>query len=136
MTTEHSDTAGADREVPLPGPTILVVDDDAMVRKIVSRGLAKLGPAEVMEVEDGLAATTYLNKQVRALRAAAEAGTRSARVSYARYTAGAVNFIEVVDSETVRLQAELASIRGSTEQRLALVRLMKAIGGGWEDEPL
>ena len=86
------------------------------------------------EVEDSLAATTFLEKQVQALEAAAEAGERSARISYARYTAGAINFIEVVDSETVRLQAELASIRGSTEQRLALVRLIKAVGGGWDEQ--
>jgi multidrug efflux system outer membrane protein len=85
------------------------------------------------EVEDSLAATTLLEKQVAALQEAARAGRRSAEVSYARFTAGAVNFLEVVDSETVRLQAELAAVQGSTEQRLAVVRLIKAVGGGWEE---
>jgi multidrug efflux system outer membrane protein len=86
------------------------------------------------EVEDSLAATQFLQEQVTALEEAARAGTRSAEVSYARYTAGAVNFIEVVDSETVRLEATLAAVRGSTEQRLALVRLIKAVGGGWDEQ--
>jgi multidrug efflux system outer membrane protein len=85
------------------------------------------------EVEDSLAATTLLEKQVAALEEAARAGRRSAQVSYARFTAGAVNFLEVVDSETVRLRAELAAVQGSTEQRLAVVRLIKAVGGGWDE---
>jgi multidrug efflux system outer membrane protein len=87
------------------------------------------------EVEDSLAAIRFLESQVSALQEAARAGRRSAQISYARYTSGAINFIEVVDSETVRLQAELAAAQGATEQRLALVRLIKAVGGGWE-EPL
>lgn len=42
------------------GPTFLVVDDDAMVRKIVVRGLARLDPAEVLEVADGISAQAVL----------------------------------------------------------------------------
>lgn len=86
------------------------------------------------EVEDSLASTIFLAKQVEALQEAARAGRRSAQVSYARFTAGAVNFLEVVDAETVRLQAELAATQGATEQRLALVRLIKAVGGGWDED--
>jgi multidrug efflux system outer membrane protein len=86
------------------------------------------------DVEDSLAAIRFLDDQVAALQEAARAGRRSAQISYARYTAGAINFIEVVDSETVRLQAELAAIQGATEQRLALVRLIKAVGGGWDEQ--
>lgn len=85
------------------------------------------------EVEDSLAAIVFLKQQVAALDEAARAGRRSAQISYARFTSGAINFIEVVDSETVRLQAELAAVRGATEQRLALVRLIKAVGGGWNE---
>ena len=42
------------------GPVLMVVDDDPMVRKIVARGLAALNPAELIEVEDGLAAQVVL----------------------------------------------------------------------------
>lgn len=41
-------------------PVFLVVDDDPMVRKIVTRGLMQLNPAEVLEEEDGLAARDVL----------------------------------------------------------------------------
>ncbi|MEQ8859019.1 MAG: SpoIIE family protein phosphatase [Pseudomonadales bacterium] len=45
---------------PSSRPTFLVVDDDALVRKLVSRGLAELDPGAVIEVEDGLAAQEVL----------------------------------------------------------------------------
>lgn len=44
-------------------PTFLVVDDDPMVRKLVSRGLAELNPESVLEVEDGLAAKKVLSER-------------------------------------------------------------------------
>jgi sigma-B regulation protein RsbU (phosphoserine phosphatase) len=42
------------------GATFLVVDDDPMVRKLVSRGLEPLEPEAILEVEDGLAAQEVL----------------------------------------------------------------------------
>jgi DNA-binding NtrC family response regulator len=46
-----------------PGPTFLVVDDDPMVRRIVTRGLSQLNPSLVLEVEDGLEAQRVLQKR-------------------------------------------------------------------------
>ncbi len=85
------------------------------------------------EVEDSLAALRFLAQEQSALEEAATAARRSAAISFERYRAGSINFIEVVDSETARLQAELSRVRSATEQRLALVRLLKALGGGWEE---
>ncbi len=84
------------------------------------------------EVEDNLAALQFLEQERLALEEAATSARSAASISFQRYRAGAINFIEVVDSETARLQAALAAIRITTEQRLALVRLLKALGGGWE----
>lgn len=44
-------------------PTFLVVDDDAMVRKLVAHGLAALEPESVIEVEDGLQAQKVLSER-------------------------------------------------------------------------
>ncbi len=41
-------------------PTFLVVDDDPMVRRLVTHGLAELNPERVLAVEDGLEAQRVL----------------------------------------------------------------------------
>lgn len=85
------------------------------------------------DVEDSLSAIIFTRNRLASLGEAAQSARRAAQISYARYSAGAVNFLEVVDAETARLQAELAAVQTSTEQRLAVVRLIKALGGGWQD---
>jgi outer membrane protein, multidrug efflux system len=86
------------------------------------------------EVEDNLAALRFLHDQATARAQAAGSATTAAQLALERYTAGAVNFLEVVDAEAVRLQNELARVRVAQEQLIATVRLVKALGGGW-DEP-
>ena len=85
------------------------------------------------EVEDSLAALAYLSEQVRARTAAAGAAANAARLSFERYQAGAVNFLEIVDSEQSRLANEIARVLIENQQLLATVRLIKSLGGGWED---
>jgi serine phosphatase RsbU (regulator of sigma subunit)/ABC-type transporter Mla MlaB component len=53
----------ASPELPQVGRVFLVVDDDPMVRRIVTRGLESLEPAEVLEREDGLAAQAVLRER-------------------------------------------------------------------------
>jgi multidrug efflux system outer membrane protein len=87
------------------------------------------------EVEDNLAAIRFLREQVEARSEAVDAATKSVKLATDRYTAGTINFLEVIDAETIRLQNAIAQIRISTDQLNATVRLIKAMGGGW-DEPL
>ncbi len=84
------------------------------------------------EVEDSLAALSFLGEQGRARGAAATAAANAARLSFERYRAGSVNFLEIVDSEQARLANELARVLVENQQFLATVRLIKALGGGWE----
>jgi multidrug efflux system outer membrane protein len=83
------------------------------------------------EVEDGLAALGFLEKEVGAREVAARSATAAARQAFARYQAGAVNFLDVVDAEQARLTSRLAEERARREQSLETVRLFKALGGGW-----
>jgi multidrug efflux system outer membrane protein len=85
------------------------------------------------EVEDGLSALQFLKTEVASRRIAAEAATGAARQAFARYQAGAVNFLDVVDAEQARLLSLLAQERTLREQQLTTVRLMKALGGGWNE---
>ncbi|MBL9137965.1 MAG: efflux transporter outer membrane subunit [Verrucomicrobiales bacterium] len=85
------------------------------------------------EVEDSLSALHFFKAEVAARRVAAEAATGAARQAFARYQAGAVNFLDVVDAEQARLLSLVAQERALREQQLATVRLMKALGGGWNE---
>jgi multidrug efflux system outer membrane protein len=84
------------------------------------------------DVEDSLAAIQFLAEEASARGRAADAARTSARIALSRYQAGSINFLDVVTAENARLGAELARVRVEHEQRLATVRLIKALGGGWE----
>jgi multidrug efflux system outer membrane protein len=84
------------------------------------------------DVEDNLAALHFLSAQTLARREAAQAATEAAQLSVARYQAGSVDFLGVVDSENVRLLNEQLRVVAIKNQLLATVRLIKALGGGWE----
>ena len=60
MPDSSSDASPA---LPQADRVFLVVDDDPMVRRIVTRGLESLKPAEVLEREDGLAAQEVLGSR-------------------------------------------------------------------------
>jgi multidrug efflux system outer membrane protein len=84
------------------------------------------------EVENNLSALSHLARESGARKTAAEAAKEARRIAFDRYRAGSVNFLEVVDAEQARLLNELAHLRVANEQQLATVRLIKAMGGGWE----
>jgi multidrug efflux system outer membrane protein len=84
------------------------------------------------EVEDSLSARQFLAREMEARRVAAGAATAAARQALARYQAGSVNFLDVVDAEQARLRSLLAEERTRRLQYVESVRLLKALGGGWE----
>ena len=49
----------------------------------------------------------------------------------AAYERGALSYLELLDAERTRLQAELQTARIAAQRHLATVRLIKALGGGW-----
>lgn len=84
------------------------------------------------EVEDSLSAAQFLTREMEARRVASDSATAAARQALARYQAGAVNFLDVVDAEQARLRSLLAEERTRRLQYTESVRLMKALGGGWQ----
>ena len=86
------------------------------------------------DVDDSLAALRFLKDQAKAREMGAESAGNATRLAVERYKAGAVNFLEVVDAEAARLLNELARIRIANEQLIATVRLVKALGGGWQED--
>jgi outer membrane protein, multidrug efflux system len=84
------------------------------------------------EVSDALIAygkfREYRGHQERLLTAAREA----AELSRVRYRGGATSYLEVLTSETNYYSAEVGLAAAILQERLTLVQLYNALGGGWE----
>jgi NodT family efflux transporter outer membrane factor (OMF) lipoprotein len=88
--------------------------------------------AALEEVENAM--TAYAEEQLRreSLASAVEAARLAALLAREQYTAGLVDFTSVLDAERSQLsfQDELARSEGAVTTNL--VRLYKALGGGWD----
>jgi multidrug efflux system outer membrane protein len=87
------------------------------------------------EVSDAL---VEYRKQ-REFRVQQEALTRTwqdaLRLVNQRYEGGITSFLEVLDTERELFSAELTLAQAQLAERLAVVRLYRALGGGWQLEP-
>jgi outer membrane protein, multidrug efflux system len=68
--------------------------------------------------------------QQEKLTIAARDATRLANI---RYTGGVTTYLEVLDSDRQLFDAELGLVRNQRDELLAVVRLYKALGGGWQE---
>ena len=57
----------------------------------------------------------------------------AARLANIRYQGGVSSYLEVLDSERQLFDAELLSVRSYRDELLAVVRLYRALGGGWQE---
>jgi outer membrane protein, multidrug efflux system len=62
----------------------------------------------------------------------AQAAERSDRLSLVLYRNGGAGYLQVLTSETNYLSAELNLVDAQLNERLALVQLYQALGGGWQ----
>lgn len=83
------------------------------------------------EVEDALVAVRTYHDEHAAQARRAKAATGAARLSWARYNGGVVDFLEVLDSERTLFNAKLAESESLQLYFSAIVRLYGALGGGW-----
>jgi multidrug efflux system outer membrane protein len=84
------------------------------------------------EVSDSLVAyrrTQEFRQQQEFLVASAQDATR---LSHMRYSGGVASYLEVLTNDTNYFSAELGLVQAQLDERLALVRLYKSLGGGWE----
>nr|WP_041267192.1 efflux transporter outer membrane subunit [Geotalea daltonii] len=88
----------------------------------------------LQEVENALVAFSRNRESSEALTNAAESARNAARSARQRYSAGLIDFQSVLDTERTVLSVEdsLASTRAN--QVAALIRLYKALGGGWSPQ--
>lgn len=84
------------------------------------------------DVEDALSNLSLRAEQASAQSRVVEGSRDATKISQERYRGGLVNYLEVVDAERQRLQAELGAVRIKSEQLISTVLLIKALGGSWE----
>lgn len=88
--------------------------------------------AAFRDVEDALAQIVLWNEQAVAQAEALASAGRVAAMAKARYEAGAVSYLEPVDAERNLLRQERRQAELTGRRLAARVRLIKALGGGWD----
>jgi NodT family efflux transporter outer membrane factor (OMF) lipoprotein len=86
------------------------------------------------EVEDNLARLQHYHDAADEEKAAVAAAQRTLDLSLALYKQGAVDYLNVVTSQTALLQAQLQALSLDTLQLTASVDLIRAVGGGWTEQ--
>ena len=87
------------------------------------------------EVEDALVSIRTLRVEHAARARQVVAARNAARLSKARYDGGVVDYLEVLDSERTRFNAELEESQTLQQYLNSIVELYKALGGGWSPAP-
>ncbi len=88
------------------------------------------------QVEDELSALRVLEQEAAAEDRAVKAAQESLDISNAQYKAGTVSYLQVITSQTVALQDEIAAVNILTRRLTASVLLIEALGGGWDASQL
>jgi multidrug efflux system outer membrane protein len=84
------------------------------------------------QVSDALLALTKYRQGREHQQLLTDAAQDAARLSDLRYRGGATSYLEVLTSETNYFSAQLNLARAELQERLSLVQLYNALGGGWE----
>ncbi|MDO5290712.1 MAG: efflux transporter outer membrane subunit, partial [Pseudomonadota bacterium] len=84
------------------------------------------------EVEDQLATLNTLAEQTERLRASAQAAERIEQQMMNRYQSGLAAYTEVVTAQASALNARRSLLQAQLQRQQAVVALIQALGGGWQ----
>jgi multidrug efflux system outer membrane protein len=87
------------------------------------------------DVEDALTDLHALTSQVDSLGEAVRASENYQRLAEVQYRSGLVDYLIVIDAERTLLANQLALSQASNFQMSASIHLVKALGGGWQEQP-
>jgi NodT family efflux transporter outer membrane factor (OMF) lipoprotein len=88
------------------------------------------------QVEDNLASLRVLESEAQRQQRAVEAARESEGLSLNRYKGGLVTYLEVVTAQSIRLENERTAVNIERRRLEASVRLIRALGGGWNSGSL
>jgi outer membrane protein, multidrug efflux system len=107
----------------------IAVQDAVQAQALIAYEQAILTALE--EVENALAGYAAGRERVAARSRAAESARHAAALARTLYEAGAVDFQKVLDTDRTRLTAEDGQASAQADVLAAVIRLYKALGGGW-----
>lgn len=87
------------------------------------------------DVEDQLTSLRLLSGQAEAQGRAVTAARRATQLSDVRYRNGLVSQLELLDARRSELRNRRQELQVRTAQYVATVGLIRALGGGWGDQP-
>lgn len=105
------------------------IQDAARERALAAYAQTVLGA--LREVENALVALARSRDRVDALSRGGDAARSAAVLAQQRYRAGLIDFQSVLDSERSVLAFEDSLANARADSARALIRLYKALGGGW-----
>lgn len=84
------------------------------------------------EVEDGLVAVDRLREEVAAADRVVVASQRAVELAALRYEGGVDDYLSLLDAQRVLLEAQVRASQLLRLQKVSVVQLYKALGGGWD----
>jgi multidrug efflux system outer membrane protein len=87
----------------------------------------------LQQVSDALTAFQKYREYREHEQALAAAAQDAARLSQLRYRGGAASYLEVLTNETNYYTAEIGLARAQLSERLSLIQVYQALGGGWQE---
>jgi len=88
------------------------------------------------QVEDNLAALRVLAQVIEQQDSAVASAARGFQEAGVRYQAGIDPYLNVLVAQTVYLNDQQAALSFRTQQMVACVQLIKALGGGWDSSQI
>jgi multidrug efflux system outer membrane protein len=86
----------------------------------------------MQEVADAISSYNELREQSAQGDRQATAAVDTVRLANLRYKGGVTSYLEVLDSQTRAYQAQVSALEAHLNERIALVQLYLALGGGWQ----
>lgn len=84
------------------------------------------------QVEDNLAALRILDQVIAEQNSAVQSASRNLEEAQVRYRAGLDPYLNVIAAQTLLLSDQQAAVSFRSQEMVASVQLIKALGGGWE----
>lgn len=130
----HSIVAGVSGILFDGGRIARQVEIQEAVRDQAAAAYEKAILTALQDVESALAAVQHTQARRRILDEAVVAARNAATYAAQRYRSGIVDFQAVLDTQRSLLSVEDARASSHADETAAVVRLYKAVGGGWSPE--